>query len=190
MNSTLIYLPGFNSGPQSEKSAAFKQAFPDLIVADYNTWDPDIGFQQLEALVAPHLDRTPILVGSSLGGFWSYYLACRHHLSCVLLNPCMTPESTLKPYLGAVQNRYSGETGWFHEEDLQKYARYRFPGRPPCTVLHEKGDELIPYSESIANFERKARLILLEGGCHRFEAVALAIEEIRKMRDMGIHAPS
>ncbi|GBG12610.1 protein-methionine-sulfoxide reductase heme-binding subunit MsrQ [Novimethylophilus kurashikiensis] len=189
MNNTLFYLPGFNSGPQSEKSAQLKHAFPQLIVADYNTWDPDQGFQTLEALVTPHLDRKPVLIGSSLGGFWSYYLACRHSLSCVLLNPCMAPENTLRPYIGAVQNRYSGATGWLHEEDLQKYARYRFPGRPPCTVLHEKGDELIPYQESITNFEHKAELILLEGGSHRFESVPRAIEEIQKMLDMCLNAP-
>jgi len=48
------------------------------------------------------------------------------------------------------------------EQDLLNYDKYRFEGETECVVLHEKGDELIPYQESIVNVEGKARLILTE----------------------------
>ena len=186
MNS-LIYLPGFNSGPQSEKSIQLKQEFPQLIVPAYDTWVPSNGFRQLDTLIAPLLSHGPVLIGSSLGGFWAYQFASKYGLRCVLLNPCMTPEVSLKYAVGKVENFYTHETGCLTLENLLEYPNYRFTPHPAfnplthCTVLHEKGDETIPYQESVANFTGKARLVLLEGGHHRFAQLDVAIKEIKAM---------
>jgi len=155
--------------------------FPDIVLASYDTLHPDIGYRQLDDIVSgvPH---RPILIGSSLGGFWAYQLAKRHELDCVLLNPCMTPEKTLRPDIGLVTNMYTGEQSVLTETDLLRYEAYRLPGEPAgCVVLHEKGDELIPYQESIANFDGKARLVLIEGGSHSFEHLEPAIREINSL---------
>ena len=178
MKNSLIYIPGFNSGPQSEKSAQLKLHFPQLIVASYDSWNPDNGYRQIDALLRPELDKNLVLVGSSLGGFWAYQFASKYGLKCVLLNPCMSPEVTLRPFVGAVENMYSKEKGILTAEYLLRYAAYRFSGNARCTVLHEKGDELIPYRESVENFTDRAKLVLLEGGSHRFVNVHRAIEEI------------
>lgn len=182
MNALIIYLPGFNSGPQSEKSAQLKRHFPQLVAASYDSWNPDRGFRQINALIRPMLPQRPLLVGSSLGGFWAYQFAKKYALGCVLLNPCMTPEVSLRPSVGNVENMYSGEKGILTLEDLLKYPNYRLPGTARCTVLHEKGDEVIPYRESVENFEGRAKLILLEGGNHRFVNLDVAIREIEEMR--------
>lgn len=189
MTKPIIYLPGFNSGPQSEKSVQLKQAFPGLVAATYDTWNPDNGFKEIDALISPLLQTKPLLVGSSLGGFWAYQFAKKYALKCVLLNPCMTPEVSLQSSIGKVENFYTGETGILTLEDLLKYPGYRFPGSAPfneltyCTVLHEKGDEVIPYQESVENFEGKAKLVLLEGGNHRFAQLDAAIREIRALQN-------
>lgn len=178
----LIYIHGFRSSPLSEKSRAFRQIFPDITLATYDTLHPDIGFRQLDAIMQPALANQPILIGSSLGGFWAYQFAKKHGLTCVLLNPCMTPEKTLRPDIGLVTNMYTGEQGVMEEADLQKYENYRLQGEPrECVVLHEKGDELIPYQESVANFGGKAKLVLIEGGSHSFEQLDIALEEIKRL---------
>jgi len=181
MTYPIIYLPGFNSGPQSEKSAVLLSAFPGLIAASYDTWDTNQGYQQIDSLIQTWLELNPILVGSSLGGFWAYQFASKYNLRCVLVNPCMNPETTLQRYVGPVENFYTYEKGVFTEANLQQFSQYRFAGEPVCAVLHEQGDELIPYQESIENFSGKARLILPEGGNHRFEQVQLIIDEINLM---------
>lgn len=181
MNSSsnaLIYIHGFRSSPLSEKSRAFKKIFPDIMLATYDTLHPDAGFRQLDEIVRIALPRRPILIGSSLGGFWAYQFGKKYSLKCVLLNPCMNPEVTLKPDIGLVKNMYTGEEGTMEESDLLKYDRYRMEGTAECVVLHEKGDELISYQESIANFEDKAKLVLIEGGNHSFEHLQVAIDEI------------
>jgi len=178
----LIYIPGFRSSPLSGKSRALKETFPHITLATYDTLHPDIAFEQLDALVRA-LNQRPVIVGSSLGGFWAYQLGKRYALPCVLLNPCMQPEDTLRPDIGLVTNMYSGEQGVMTEQDLLAYVHYRFPGETECVVLHEKGDELIPFTESIATFKGRAKLILIDGGSHAFEHLETAIAEIRQLLD-------
>lgn len=178
----LIYIHGFRSSPLSEKSRAFKKIFSDLTLATYDTLHPDTGFRQLDQIVQRALPGRPILVGSSLGGFWAYQFAKKYVLKCVLLNPCMHPEITLRPDIGVVENMYTGEKGMMGESDLLRYDQYRLAGEAAeCIVLHEKGDELIPYQESIASFEGKAKLVLIEGGSHSFEHLDVAVVEIRRL---------
>ncbi|WP_025869362.1 YqiA/YcfP family alpha/beta fold hydrolase [Methylobacillus glycogenes] len=178
----LVYLPGFNSSPASEKSSLLRKHFPHVIVPEYNTWDPQVSYAQLSALIAPLQAQGLVLAGSSLGGFWAYQFASCHHLPCLLINPCMQPERSLQQYLGKVENYYSGEQGMLTREHLAQYAQYRMPGRPRrITVLHEQGDELIPYQESVQNFVGKARLILPGGGHHRFARTDLIIESLQQL---------
>lgn len=183
----LVYLPGFNSGPQSEKSQQLRTAFPSIVVASYDTWNPDRGYAQLCDLIQPLLAARPLLVGSSLGGFWAYHLANQWQLSSVLINPCMTSEISLKPSIGAVQNFYTSQSGVLTAKDLSKYANYQHAGSAPTTVLHEQGDELIPYQESVANFADlpNAKLILPAGGNHRFTHMQLLLDEIRLSLNAG-----
>lgn len=181
MPAPLVYIHGFRSSPLSEKSRAFKRIFTDITLATYDTLHPEVGSRQLDTIVGKL--KSPVLVGSSLGGFWAFQLAKKYALSCLLLNPCMTPEATLRPDVGLVTNMYTGEQGVMTEADLLKYDDYRVPGEPAaCVVLHEKGDALIPYQESIANFEGRARLELIEGGSHGFEHLDVAVAEIDRLR--------
>ena len=124
----LVYIHGFRSSSQSEKSRALKVMYPDIVLASYDTLHPDLDFERLDAIVRETLTRRPVLVGSSLGGFWSYQLAKKYGLSCVLLNPCMSPERTLQPWLGHVENMYTGEVGFMESEDLALYQQYRLAG--------------------------------------------------------------
>lgn len=178
----IIYLPGFNSSPASEKSSLLRQHFPSVVVPDYNTWDPHLSYAQLHDLISPLQQQGLVLAGSSLGGFWAYQFASRYHLPCLLINPCMQPEHSLHRYIGPVENFYSGEQGLLKPEHLASYAQYRLPGQPRrLTVLHEQGDELIPYQESVRNFVGKARLILPGAGHHRFARTDLIVESLQQL---------
>lgn len=192
MTTPMFYLPGFNSGPQSEKSQQLQRHFPQLAVPVYDSWHPQQGFADLDAVIAPTVNQQPVLIGSSLGGFWAYQFANRYGLRCVLLNPCMAPEASLRYAVGRVENFYTHATGIMTLDDLEQYSHYRvaphlrFDPRRHCCVLHEKGDETIPYQESIDNFAGKAKLVLLEGGHHRFAQLDIAICEIEAMCAVSI----
>lgn len=177
----LIYIHGFRSSPLTEKGQMFQRTFPSIVLASYDTLHPDQGFRDLDAIVREAMSRRPILIGSSLGGFWAHHFASKYALACVLLNPCMHPETTLRPYLGPVENLYTGERGHMEESDLHRYASFSCATPDHCIVLHERGDELIPYQQSVAYFNGRAKLVLIEGGSHRFEHLDAAITEIQSL---------
>lgn len=182
----LIYLPGFNSGPQSEKAQYLSEVLRVTTTADYDSWNPHQGFHQISNLINSYPQQPLVLLGSSLGGFWAYHFARRLQCACVLINPCMAPEITLKPFLGPVKKMYSAEEGVLEQAHLDSYAQYRqahlnLPLPTQCVVIHEQGDELIPYQESVVNFPPPAKLLTPEGGEHRFTHMSMLIDEIRAL---------
>jgi predicted esterase YcpF (UPF0227 family) len=102
MKSTIIYLHGFGSSPQSETAQDIQKAFPnEKFMApsiDHNQ-HPDVLKKQMDDLaekLKKHDD--PIIVGSSAGGFWGDYMAAKHGIKTVLLNPSLKPSENYKKY--------------------------------------------------------------------------------------------
>jgi hypothetical protein len=169
-----IYIHGFNSSSQSGKAremAAWMAArglgeayaCPDL------PHRPAQAIALLEELIAG--SRGPAkLIGSSLGGFYATWLAEKHDLKAVLVNPCVGCHAKLAEYLGQPQkNWHSGEEYVFsatHLAELQplvvKPAR-----KGNYLLLVETGDEVLDYREAV-DFYAGARQVVLEGGNHGF----------------------
>ena len=53
--------------------------------------------------------RIPCFVGSSLGGYYATYLAEKHGLKAVLINPAIDPHVGLRAFLGPQKNLHTGE---------------------------------------------------------------------------------
>lgn len=116
---SLLYIHGFNSSPESHKARQLQAAFGHLGLAEGLRvpalhHHPRQAIAQLERAIA-ELGR-PVLVGSSLGGYYATHLAERHGLAAILVNPAVAPHRSFDGYLGAQTNHYSGET-WELTED-------------------------------------------------------------------------
>ena len=86
----LLYIHGFNSSPESQKARQLAALMQRLGLAGRLRvpalhHHPREAIAQLEAALA-ELGR-PVLVGSSLGGYYATLLAERHGLRAVLINP-------------------------------------------------------------------------------------------------------
>lgn len=82
---------------------------------------------QLEAAIAEL--GAPLLVGSSLGGYYATHLAERHGLKALLVNPAVTPHKRFDGYLGSQRNHYTGETWELTLDHMQALAELEVP--PP-----------------------------------------------------------
>jgi len=170
----ILYLHGFRSGPASHKAQQLKVGMAERglvqrFICPQLPVEPRAAMLLCEQLIAASTDPVT-LVGSSLGGYYSTYLAERHDLQAVLVNPAVVAHLSLLQYVGQQTNLYSGEVFDFtlaHIEQLcaLEVAQLSKPQR--FWLLAEKGDELLDYRQAVAKYAG-ARQSVLEGGDHSF----------------------
>ncbi len=171
---TIVYLHGFNSSPQSIKARqtaawladeAPHHGFECPALSPY----PGEAREQLESLLSG-LEQPLGLIGSSLGGYYATWLAERHNLPAVLVNPSVHPDRTLRDYLGPNRNLYTDMPWEFRPEHIEELEAMRVAPltRPQnFMVLVQTGDEVLDYREATGKY-RDSRLVIEEGGDHGF----------------------
>ncbi|BBF87442.1 putative esterase [Aquitalea magnusonii] len=119
----IIYLHGFNSGPQSlkaqETASWLQQHAPGLTLhCPQLSPHPAQAIAQAETLLLS-LPADTALIGSSLGGYYATVLAEKHGRKAALINPAVQPHQDLLRHLGPQHNPYSGEDYVLGEQDMQ-----------------------------------------------------------------------
>lgn len=180
---TLIYLHGFNSSPASLKARELVTACERLGLAGQLRvpalhHDPRRAIAQLEAEIAAA--GCPVLVGSSLGGYYATFLAERHGLKALLINPAVRVQRYFAGNLGPQRNYYSGERWELRAEHVEALAALEVPppGDPQrFTVWLQTGDETLDYRDA-ANYYRHCTLDIQPGGDHGYQGFAARIPEL------------
>ena len=166
----LIYMHGFNSSPASSKAQLIRQRLEALgrgaeFVAPALPHSPAQAAGMLDALALKH--RGAALVGSSLGGYYATWLAEKHGMKAVLLNPAVRPYELLAPLVGRQKNFHTGEEHDFttqHVADLRALEVERVtPARYLLIVV--KGDEVLDYRRAVERY-RGCRQLVIEGSDH------------------------
>jgi predicted esterase YcpF (UPF0227 family) len=172
----LIYLHGFNSSPGSHKAQVLKRYMAEHgLGAQYSCPAlphlPERAVAQIEAVIARYPRDAITLVGSSLGGFYATYLAERHSLRAVLINPAVYPHRGLRTFLGVQRNLYTAEEYELTEAHLQQMQRLYRPviEAQRYLLLVETLDEVLDYREAQSKYAG-ARQIVIEGGDHSLKS--------------------
>lgn len=177
-NSGCLYLHGFLSSPASEKAQQMMALFrehPELgsITAPFIHFAPQdaiaLAEESLAELREKH-DRVWI-VGSSLGGFYATFLAEKHHIPAVLINPAVRPFELFIHYLGEHTHYHTGETLLLEEAHLHQLEALNTPAitRPHnLLLLLQTGDETLDYRHA-AELYRECPAWLEGGGDHSFQ---------------------
>lgn len=176
--SAIVYLHGFLSSPASAKATqlgdylrrhapALAYAVPALPPRPARAIEA-----ALEAVGA--MSGEPLLVGSSLGGFYATVLAERLGCCAVVINPAVHPQRLLSGYQGPQRNPYTGETfevTQSHLQELQALDPPRITRPERYWLLAETGDEVLDYREAVAYYAG-ARQDVAEGGDHTLKGFA------------------
>ncbi len=171
---SLLYIHGFNSSPQSAKAqqlaadlARHHPAVPCAIPTLPN--DPAGAIALLEKEIA-RLGQ-PLLLGSSLGGCYATYLAQQHGLRAALINPAVRPWLHFDGYLGTQTNHYTGER-WeltlAHVDALRALAVPTLARPQDFLVLLQTGDETLDWRVA-ADYYRDCSVLKQIGGSHGFD---------------------
>ena len=169
----ILYLHGFTSGPQSHKAQALgartrERGRGDCFICPQLPASPRAAIDLAAELIERHGVTT--VVGSSLGGYYSTYLAETFDLKAVLVNPAVVAHLSLKDYVGPQHWLYTGESFDFTREHIEELRAIEVPvlGKPQrFWLLVEQGDETLDYRHAVSRYAG-ARQTVLPGGDHSF----------------------
>jgi predicted esterase YcpF (UPF0227 family) len=169
----ILYLHGFCSSPASWKARLLGERLSaaglgDSFVCPLLSPVPLAAIATAEALLASS-DGPTTLVGSSLGGYYASWLAEKHDLRAVLINPAVMAPVLLAGLVGTHNNFHTGETFEFTGEHVEQLCALDTPCVTPSRylLLVETGDEVLDYRRAVARYAGSCQRIL-KGGDHSF----------------------
>lgn len=175
--SVLIYLHGFLSSPESKKAQVLagwlKKNRPDIsyICPQLSSYPKQAKITLLE-LMAKHQNSQPMLMGSSLGGFWATWLAEEFDCRAVLINPAVKPSILLPEYLGIeLKNYYTDETYTLNKADIAFLLEMdvkKIDRKENYYLMAQTGDEALDYRLAVEKYQGCKQLIESDGN-HSFE---------------------
>jgi predicted esterase YcpF (UPF0227 family) len=177
MTASILYIHGLNSSPASLKASQLSRAMAQLGLTEQLRvpalhHHPRQAMAQLEALIGEL--GCPVLVGSSLGGYYATFLAERHGLPALLINPAVRPHLRFDGYLGPQKNYYSDETWELTADHVTALAELNVPAlEDPARyqVWLQTADETLDYRDAQAYY-RACALRIQAGGDHGFQGFA------------------
>lgn len=172
----LVYLHGFRSSPNSTKAVMTGEAVRALSCSTntYEWYCPQLLASPKDSIdmVVQHINQSKadsiVIIGSSLGGFYTNYLAEKYQCKGIALNPAVYAARELEPHVGMMTSYDSEEPFDFKAEYIDQLRALQVngisnPGR--YFLIAAKGDELLDWEEMVA-FYPGAKQLILEGSDH------------------------
>ena len=178
---TILYIHGFGSSGVGSKALIFRKYFENLgikFIAPTLSYIPDLALLTLEDIIQ-NCDNVK-LIGSSLGGFYSIYLADKYNLKATLINPAINPDITLQRAIPKALNYYDLSYFEWNENYLNMLKNYKIipKNQSRYMLMLQKGDETLDYREAL-NLLTRANVVLEDGGNHSFEGIDRYLENIK-----------
>ena len=190
MSGSILYIHGFNSAPESRKATQLisvmqRMGLGDQLRVPALHHHPREAMAQLTAAIN-EMDR-PLLVGSSLGGYYATWLAQQHGLKALLVNPAVSPHRMFDGYLGTQTNLYSGETWELTLDHVQALAELEVaaPQDPQrYQVWLQTADETLDYRLA-EKYYAACALRIQAGGDHSYQGFAAQLPALLSFAGIG-----
>ncbi len=178
----LLYIHGFASSGHSGKAQVLRRHFDEVYTPSL-CHIPTLAVETLEEFIRA-LPTAPLLIGSSLGGYYALYLSQRYGLPAVLINPVVQLAVPLEQVLGMNRHYYDGSQFEFTAAHLETLRRYACPNArtDKLLLMAQLGDELIDHRATVA-FLAGAQLEVEEGGNHAYAHFESKMERIRRFAE-------
>ena len=190
MSGSILYIHGFNSAPESKKATQLSSLMQRIGCSDQLRvpalhHHPREAIAQLQAAISD-LGR-PLLVGSSLGGYYATYLAEQHGLKALLVNPAVRPHRMFDGYLGTQTNLYSGQTWELTHDHVTALAELEVaaPQDPErYQVWLQTADETLDYRLA-EKYYKACALRIQAGGDHSYQGFAQQLPALLNFAGIG-----
>tara|TARA_R110000744_G_scaffold20143_8_gene52936 strand:+ start:4032 stop:4631 length:600 start_codon:yes stop_codon:yes gene_type:complete len=192
----ILYIHGFNSSPLSMKAENtrkyFAQNFPEInFHCPQIASSPNEAIKQLEDIIALEPSASWLLMGSSLGGYFSTYLAEKYQLQAVLINPAVKPFELMTDYLGEQVNPYTKERYQVNVQHIVelKALEQQNISKNNYLVMVQTGDEVLDYQQAVEKY-RHCQLVVEQGGDHSFINYENSLPKIALFFNLPILQPN
>ena len=190
MSGSILYIHGINSAQSSKKACQLVGVMERLGLGEQLRvpalhHHPREAIGQLQQAIA-ELGR-PLLVGSSLGGYYATHLAEQHGLKALLINPAVAPHRMFDGYLGTQQNLYTEETWELTLDHVAALAELEVPAPQDSQryqVWLQTGDETLDYRLA-QQYYRACALRIQAGGDHSFQGFAERMPALLSFAGIG-----
>ena len=190
MSGSILYIHGFNSAPESKKATQLTTLMQRIGLSDQLRvpalhHHPRQAMAQLQAAIN-ELGR-PLLVGSSLGGYYATYLAEQLGLKALLVNPAVSPHRMFDGYLDTQHNLYSGETWELTHDHVVALAELEVaaPQDPQrYQVWLQTADETLDYRLA-EKYYAACALRIQAGGDHSYQGFAAQLPALLSFAGIG-----
>ncbi|MDQ6621393.1 MAG: esterase [Pseudomonadota bacterium] len=184
---TLVYLHGFNSAPESAKGQLLRRAASELprpptFHLPRLEVSPVEAMHDVSAWIEQHVvaGEPCTFIGSSLGGFYATWLAERYEARAVVINPAIRPNASLESFLGEQRNLYTGETYELtraHIEEMRALTIPRITRPDRYLLLVRSGDELLDWREAVRYYAGASQYVG-GGGDHGWSDFAPMLDTV------------
>ncbi len=129
----------------------------------------------------------PLLVGSSLGGYYATHLAEHHGLKALLVNPAVSPHRMFDGYLGTQKNLYTDETWELTHDHVAALAELEVAAPQDAQryqVWLQTGDETLDYRLA-EQYYRACALRIQAGGDHGYQGFGRQLPALLSFAGIG-----
>ena len=150
----VIYVHGYGSTGNTETAKNLRAVLAgefEVMSPTYNCSDPLAARNQLVALVDSVKEHRPIIVGTSLGGFFANLVSRLCAIPVVAVNPAMQPSASLHKY-GENDIALAGYKALEDEEQAQAVQPQRvvvLGSRDDVVNPHDNGAQLTANTETV-----------------------------------------
>lgn len=180
----IIYIHGFGGSGKGIKASILQKEFKDnSFISPTLSYVPQLAIDTLEQLIKSYeiYNEDIYLIGSSLGGYYSIYLAQKYNLKAVLINPSTNPVDTLSKWTGQALNY--GDLSHFEWNDnhIEMLKEFNTNTINPSQylLLTQTGDEILDYKVAVKKLQG-SKHIIVDGGDHSFPDIQNYVSDIKE----------
>lgn len=177
----IIYLHGFSSSHANdyEKMMQLRYIDPDVRFVNYSTLHPRHDMQHLlqevHKLISQTDDKSPLICGVGLGGYWAERVGFLCGIKQVMLNPTLFPSETLQDKIDRPEE--------FDDIALKCVTNFREKNKGNALVLLSSLDEVVNANRSADALAPYYDIIWDDIESHEFNKFSQYILQIKAFKN-------
>ncbi|MCM2679866.1 alpha/beta hydrolase YcfP [Echinimonas agarilytica] len=180
----IIYLHGFDSTSPGnhEKILQLKFIDPDVRFVTYSTRHPKHDMSHILKEIKRELDnsndKSPLLVGVGLGGYWSERVAFLSGIRSVIFNPNLHPQDNM---VGKIDRPEE-----YADIGTKCVSAFREKNKEKCLCILSTQDETLNNRASAEELEPYYKVIWDDQQTHKFKSIAAHLPAIQEFKQQDL----